>query len=532
MSDATIPNIAARLFGRDSARRAVLASMSLLTGLSAARALLQLLGANHYGFFRDELYYIACSHHLAWGYIDQPPLIALSAWVARHAFGESLIAYRILPALAGAAIVFLTGFLARELGGGLLAQFLAATTILLAPLSLAFSSFLSMNAFEPLFWLICAWIAVRIVSGGSPRLWIVLGAVAGVGLENKHTMLVFGFALVAGLGLSGELHSDRAHFLRSKWIWLGALVALALFLPNLIWEASHGWPQIEVVRNAQQFKNVQLSPLQFIGEQVLFMQPASLPVWLGGLAWCFFPERGKRFRFLGWAFLIVVAVFIALQGKSYYVAPAYPVLAAAGGVAFEQFTSSSARRWMRFVYPAVLILSGLATVPFGVPLLPVETFIRYTNAVPYARSVKTENDATAPLPQIYSDMIGWEHMAETIAGVYHNLPKSEQPQCAILSGNYGEAGAIDFYGSKFGIPPAISGHNNYFLWGPRGYSGECVILFGEGAERYKNYFDEVQRVASISDPLAMPSEQNLAVYICRRPQAALGVLWPRFRLVI
>jgi hypothetical protein len=532
MSDTTFPSVGQRPLGLEGAGRAALSSILLLAGLSAARALIQLLGVNNYGFFRDELYYIACSHHLAWGYIDQPPLIALVAWLARHTFGESLIAYRILPVLAGAGTVLLTGLLARELGGGLLAQFLAATTILLAPLSLAFDSFLSMNAFEPLFWLLCAWIAVRIVKGGSPRLWILFGAVAGVGLENKHTMLVFCFALVAGLALSGELLGEQSNFLSSRWTWLGALIAFAFLLPNLIWEATNGWPQIEVVRTAQQFKNVELSPLRFIGEQVLFMQPLSIPIWFGGIVWCFFEEKGRRFRFLGWAYLIVMAVFIVLHGKSYYVIPIYPVLAAAGGVAFEQFTTAPMRGWVRFGYPVVLVLGGLSTVPFGVPLLPVETFIRYTNAVPYARSVKTENDATAALPQNYADMIGWEHMAETIAGVYHNLPKAEQSQCAILGGNYGEAGAIDFYGPKLGVPPAISGHNNYFLWGPRNYSGECLILFGERAEQYKNYFNEVQLVATISDPLAMPSEQNLSVYICRRPQAALRVLWPRFRLVI
>ncbi|MGH9714932.1 MAG: ArnT family glycosyltransferase [Candidatus Acidiferrales bacterium] len=494
--------------------------------------MLQLLGINNYGFFRDELYYIACSHHLAWGYIDQPPLIALIAWVARHAFGQSLIAYRIFPVLAGAGTVFFTGLLARELGGCLFAQFLSATVIFFAPLSLAFDSFLSMNAFEPLIWLICAWLAVRIVRGGSPRLWLLLGAVAGVGLENKHTMLVFGFALVAGLAVSGEVRGTRSDFLRSKWFWLGGLLALALFLPNLIWEATHGWSQIHVVQNAQEFKNVQLSPARFLGEQVLFMQPLSLPIWLGGLVWYLFGEGGKRFRFLGWAYLIVVAVFIVLHGKSYYAVPVYPVLAAAGGVAFEQFTITPTRRWLRLAYPVALVLGGLITLPYGVPLLRVDTFIRYTRALPYARWVKTENDATAVLPQNYADMIGWEHMATTIAGVYHHLPLAEQSTCAILAGNYGEAGAIDYYGPKLGIPPVISGHNNYFLWGPRDYSGACVILFGERAEQYRNYFGEVERVASISEPLAMPSEQNLAVYLCRKPQAPLRVLWPRFKMII
>ncbi len=532
MSDATLPNVVEQAHDCVRSRGGAIGGIALLTGLALARVLLQAFGIPHYGFFRDELYYIACSHHLAWGYIDQPPLIAVVAWVARHLFGDSLVGYRILPVLAGGATILLTGLLARELGGGRLAQFLAAVGNLLAPLSLAFNSILTMNAFEPLFWLLCAWLAVRIVKGGSSRLWLLMGATAGMGLENKHTMLVFVLALIAGFALSGQHLSSLFNLFRSKWIWLGALLVFGLFLPNLIWEAFHGWPQFEVVRNAQELKNVQLSPLQFLGEQILFMQPLALPIWIGGLCWYLFAPEGKRFRFLGWTCLVVVGIFIALHGKSYYAAPLYPILAAAGGVAFEQFTARADWRWLRLSYPPVLILGGLATVPFGVPLLPVDTFIRYLHEVPYARSVKTERDATAALPQSYADMFGWENMAGTIADVYHNLPKTEQANCAILAGNYGEAGAIDFYGPKLGLPRAISGHNNYFLWGPRDYSGECVILFGERAEEYKNYFGQAERVATISDPHAMPSEQNVPVYLCRKPQAPLSVLWPRFKLII
>ena len=532
MSDATLPNVIDHMLDRVRSSGIAIGSISILAGLAIARMLLQSLGINHYGFFRDELYYIACSHHVAWGYIDQPPLIALVAWAARHLFGDSLIGYRILPVVASGATVLFTGLLAREIGGGRFAQFLAAVTILFAPLSLAFHSFLSMNAFEPILWLVCAWLAVRIVNGKTPRLWLVFGALVGVGLENKHTMLVFLLATVAGLAISGQRHLAPSNLIRSKWVWLGAAVALALFLPNLVWEGIHGWPQIEVVRNAQQFKNEALSPLRFLGEQILFMQPMALPIWLGGLGWYLFAAEGKRYRFFGWASLFVVGTFIVLHGKSYYAAPLYPILAAAGGVAFEQFTAAPTWRWLRPCYPALLILSGIFTVPYGVPLLPVDAFIKYSQSLPYARWVKTEHDSTSALPQTYADMFGWENMTGTIARVYYNLPKTEQANCAILAGNYGEAGAIDYYGPRLGLPRAISGHNNYFLWGPRSYSGECVILFGERAEENKKFFGEAELVATISDPLAMPSEQNVPVYLCRKPQAPLATLWPRFKLII
>jgi Dolichyl-phosphate-mannose-protein mannosyltransferase len=513
-----------RVMARESAR----ASIVLLLSLALAKLLIQFAGINHYGFFRDELYYIACGEHLAWGYIDQPPLIALIAWFARHTFGESLFAVRLLPALAGAAVVFLTGWIARELGGGLFAQFLAALAMLFAPAYLAFDSFLSMNAFEPLFWVLCAWIAIRIVKGASPKLWLAFGATAGLGLENKHTMLVFGFALVAGLLISGH-----GRLFGSKWVWIGGAIALAMFFPNLIWEAHNGWPQILVVRNAQEFKNVEIGPLRFFADQILFLQPIQLPVWLAGLVWFFAAPEGKRFRFLGWAYLIVMIIFIVLHGKSYYALPIYPILMGAGGVALETFLfATHRRRWLASAYCSLIVVAGLITLPFGVPLLPVDTFVRYSEILPYARGVKTERDPTVALPQLYGDMFGWENMAASVARVYDGLPPQEQTGCAILAGNYGEAGAIDYYGPGLGLPKAISGHNNYFLWGPRSYSGECVIVFGENADRYAKLFGEAQLVGTITDEHAMPSERGVHVYICRKPSAPLAILWPNFKMFI
>jgi hypothetical protein len=512
-----------------AAESAVAASATAtLAGLAGVKLVLQLAGVNHYGVFRDELYYMACGEHLAWGYVDQPPLIAFIAWFARHAFGNSLLAIRILPVLAGAAVVFLTGVLAREFGGGRFAQFLAAATILFAPAYLAFDSFLSMNAFEPLFWLLCAWIAVRIVNGASQKWWLAFGAIAGLGLENKHSMLVFGFGIVVGLMLAGEFRQFRL-----KWIWIGGLIAFALFLPNLLWEARHGWPQIEVVRSGQLYKNVPLSPLRFLGEQVLFLGPLSTPVWLGGLLWCFLPREGKRFGFLGWAYLIVLGIFVLMGGKSYYPLPVYAIMMAAGGVACEQITEVASPRWLRPVFSTLLIASGLIALPFGVPVLPVDMFLRYSQILPYGKAVKTEWDAyQAELPQLYADMFGWDHTAQTVAQVYRGLPEPDRADCAILGGNYGESGAIDYYGPALGLPKAIGGHNSYFYWGPRGYSGSCVIIFGERSQKFITFFDDVQLAATITSPHAMPNEQSVPVYVCRKPREPLSVLWPRFKMII
>jgi hypothetical protein len=509
-------------------REAALSGTAVLAGLAAAKLLIQLAGIHHYGVFRDELYYMACGEHLALGYVDQPPLIAFVAWFARHLLGSSLVAIRIFPVLAGSAVVFLTGILARELGGGRFAQFLAAISILFAPGYLAFDSFFSMNAFEPLFWLLCAWLVVRIVKGATPKLWLAFGAVAGVGLENKHSMLVFGFGVIAGIVLSGEWR-----LFRSKWMWIGGAIAFALFLPNLLWEARNGWPQIEVVRNAQLYKNLPITPLRFLGEQVAFLGPLTLPVWLGGFAWYFFTREGKRFRFLGWAYLIVMGIFIGFGGKSYYPLPIYPLLMAAGGVAIEQLAEAWNPVQLRVTYPALLAIGGLVALPFGVPVLPVNEFLHYSQMLPYSKAVTTERDAAqAQLPQLYADMFGWDNTAATVARVYRSLPAAERADCAILGGNYGESGAIDYYGPALGLPKAIGGHNSYYYWGPRGYSGACVIIFGEQSDEFIKLFGDVQLAATADNPHAMPNEQHIPIYICRKPIAPLSVLWPRFKMII
>jgi len=525
VNDSSQPQFDASPLSSEGLTAAKLATPAL-AALAIAKIVIQFAGIAHYGFFRDELYYMACGEHLAWGYIDQPPLVAFAAWFARHVFGNSIVSIRLLPVLAGAATVFLTGVLARELGGGRWAQLVAAAGILVAPAYLAFDSFFSMNAFEPLFWVLCALLALRIVNDGSPRLWLVFGAIAGVGIENKHTMLMFGFALIAGLLLTGH-----ASILRSRWIWLGGLIALALFLPNLIWEARHGWPQVEVVRNAQVFKNVQIGPLRFLGEQALFLNPLALPIWLAGLLWCFFARNEKRFRFLGWGYVIILAAFMIGDGKTYYPLPYYPILFAAGAIAWERVSAISWRR-ARTVLVASVVISGLIVVPWAVPVLPVDTFVQYEGAFPRFFHVHMERDAAVALPQLYADMFGWQNLTNTVARVYQALPTAEQADCAILAGNYGEAGAIDYYGPQLGLPKAVSGHNSYYDWGPRDYSGTCVILLGERAEQHKQYFGDAQLAATVTNPHGMVIEQKINVYVCRKPVASLAALWPKFKMII
>lgn len=310
---------------RSAVRRSALA---VLVALAGVKLMLHLLTSDAYGYFRDELYYIACSNHLAAGYVDQPPLSIAVLALVRRALGDSLPAIRLAPAIAGAALVLLTGLLARALGGGRFAQGLAALAVLVAPVYLAMHSFFSMNAFEPLLWAGAAYVLVRLAQDGDPKLWLLFGALVGVGLENKHSMLFFGCGAVVAL-----LLTPQRRWFATKWPWLAGLIACIIFLPNLLWQATHQWPTLEFLRHAQAYKNYPVSPVEFIGQQILTLQPVTLPIWLAGIAYCLFSASGRRVRFLGWIYVVVFVVLLAEKGKAYYLAPAYPMMLAAGAVA-------------------------------------------------------------------------------------------------------------------------------------------------------------------------------------------------------
>ena len=293
-----------------SVERGILSGPGIVWLLAAAKLLFCLLIAGRYGIFRDELYYLACSEHLDFGYVDQPPLIALVAWIARHLFGESLLGLRLLPALAGAATVWWTGRLAREMGGRTFAQAMAALAVFAAPIYLLLHHWLTMNAFEPLIWVAAAWCIVRAINQVEPRYWLLFGLLIGVGMENKYTTGFFAVAVFVGLFLS-----PQRRFLSNVWIWIGALCSFLIFLPNLIWQFRHGFPFLELMHNIRgTHRDVVRGPIAFIVDQAMLMNPILFPLWLGGLGWLCLARDGRRFRILGWVYLLLLVAFIVLKG--------------------------------------------------------------------------------------------------------------------------------------------------------------------------------------------------------------------------
>jgi hypothetical protein len=527
---------------------------AILFYLAGAKLLFHLLIAGRYGIFRDELYYLACSEHLAWGYVDQPPLIALIAWLSRHALGTSLLGLRLLPALAGAGLVWLTGRFTRELGGGRFAQALAAVAAFAVPIFLVFHHWLTMNAFEPLFWLGAAWCVARAINTGDGRYWLWFGALVGLGLENKYTVIFLAFGIVIGL-----LLTSHRRFLKNKWIWLGALVALLIFLPNLLWLIKHDFPFLQLMHNIRESgRDVARGPIAFLADQAMIMNPILAPLWVAGLLWLFFGKEGRRYQIFGWAYVVMLVAFIGLKGKNYYLASAYPFLFAAGAIAFERLTRrrlqsaaaggsmtlDSAQlpaaprsadfagapadfKWLRAVYVTAIVLITVALAPLSSPLLSPESYIRYQKALGL-EPPKSENQPTGPLPQFFADEFGWEEMTREVAKVYYALPADERAQTAIFANSYGQAGAIDFFGSKYGLPKAISNHQNYWYWGPREYSGATVIVLGSDGKGDREHFEKVEVVGHTFHPYSRRDE-HFPIVLCRGLNQDLHTLWPSIR---
>lgn len=496
--------------------------MNLVAGLALVRIVIYSFAAPHYGYFRDELYYLACGQHPAWGYVDQPPLIAWVAWLLEHTLGTSLWVLRLLPALADAATVLLAGLLARELGGRRWAMFLTALATLLAPIFLALSHLFTMNAFDPLLWTAMAFLFVRLAIGERQRLWIPIGALAGITILNKYGVLFWFSGLLLGLCLTPLRRSLRQH-----WFWMGCALAAILALPNFLWEQQHQYPFLQLMHNVRESgRDLSLAPLAFLAAQAQmlgFVAAVLVPLAL----LLFFSRRGKPWRALGWAYLIFLAEMMLLHGKMYYLAPVYPMLFAAGSVELESFRG---HRW-GWTKPALAVgiaAIGIAYAPTAVPILSVPHFLAWERILG-VRQQKFEHTQPSVLPQIYADMFGWPEMVQRVAAFYDTLPPEVRRETGIVGDNYGEAAAIDYFGPQYGLPKAIGPHQTYWLWGPRQYTGESLIILGEGnPERMAELCTSYRVIGNGEDPLSRRSEW-LPIYYCQGLHPDLQTLWPRIK---
>jgi 4-amino-4-deoxy-L-arabinose transferase-like glycosyltransferase len=494
----------------------------VVVALAVGKLLIHFLTNGNYGYFRDELYYIACSDRLAWGYVDHPPLSIAVLAATRALFGDSQFAIRLPAVLSGALCVVLSGSLARALGGGRWAERLTALAYLVTATAMVLSTFFSMNAFDLLFWLICLHVFVRLLHSGNTRWWLMLGLVGGLGMLNKYSVAFGVFGLMVGMALT----SGRRQLL-SGWLLAGGTLAALIFLPHALWEVAHGFPTSEFIRNATAHKIVAMSLPQFLLAQIIENNPFTTPLWVAGLVYLLLAPAMRRFRPLGVMYVVVFLLLVQQQAKPYYLAPAYPALLAAGSIAVER----TGRRWLLVGSVIWLLLSGVLVVMMATPALPPATYIAVTRTLGI-QAPQEEHGHTAEMPQVLADRFGWPNMTATIARVYHALPPEERARAAILAGNYGEAAAVDFFGPRYGLPKAISGHNNYWLWGPRGATGEVVISVGVPKADLERYFATVEQADTIVSPYAMPVESNLPIYVCRDLRLPIEEAWPLLRRFI
>jgi len=501
----------------------VTSGVAAALSIAAGKLLLHCILNNRYGYFRDEFDYLACGDHLAWGYVDQPPLLPFLVRISRAVLGESLRSIRFLPALAISSVVVLTALIAREFGGRRFALILSAVAILIAPVYLSDGSLLTTNSLEPLLWMGCVYFAILGIKR-NPRYWLGFGIVAGLGLEEKYSIGIFGFAIVVGL-----LLTEHRRVLLSKWFWAAGVLAFVIFFPNLVWNIRNHWPFLELMRNIRAgARDVELSPLQFFFQQILLLHPLTAPIWLSGLIALLVSKKFRNFRLFGWAYLLSFVAFIALKGKNYYLAPIYPVLIAAGAVELETALERTRQTWLKPALILLLLVGGATLAPIVVPVFSVDRFVSYLNALPFKVPRSEHSHERAALPQHYADQFGWEEMTAMAAQAWQRVPVEQRSDCAIFGQNYGQAGAIDFFGPRYGLPKSISGHQTYWLWGPRGYSGNCMIVIGDRKERLEELFEQVEYVGASDNQYAL--ERNISVYLCRRGKfGSLQNLWPQIK---
>jgi 4-amino-4-deoxy-L-arabinose transferase-like glycosyltransferase len=473
-----------------------------LVGLGAAVALLLVSLAHGYGYHRDELYFLVAGNHLDWAYPDQGPLTPFLAWAMNTLGPGSLTVLRLPSAVMAAGVVLLAGALAFELGGSKRAQLIAASCGAVASVVLVVGHLLSTTTFDLLAWAAVTWLVARLLRTDDQRLWVPAGLAAGLALLNKPLMVFLLAALGAGLVIAGPRRQ-----LRSPWLWAGLSVAALLWLPWLLWQGAHGWPQLAVsasiARGGSVSSQPRWAPLPF---QLLLVSPVLAPVWIAGLVALFRRSGFRSFRLFAVAWLFLVVVFSITAGKPYYLAGMFPVLLAAGAIEADTWLERGARAWRAPVLWAAVLVSGVVSAFIALPILPA-------------------SDAAAAIalnPDV-GETIGWPELVQTVADVYHQAGG----QAVLFTANYGEAGALDRYGPGLGLPPAYSGHNAFAEWGtPPDRSGPVVVV-GLAAAQLDRDFQGCDLAARVSNAAGIHNqERGKAVYVCTGTRAPWSQIWP------
>ena len=466
-----------------------------------------------YGFHRDELLYLAMGRHLQLWRMDFPPGIALIAQATRSFLGDSLLEIRAVPALAGTALLVAAALFAREVGGGGGAQVLAALAVLASPLFLRSANLFQPVVLDQVVWTAALFAVARLSWQRDARWWLALGVALGLGLLVKFSIVFIGIGIVLGILLTPLRAS-----LKTIWPWLALVVALAIGSPSLVGQHELGLPVLQQMEDLRKVQLERVTPVEFLMGQ-LYWGPGALLATIG-LVGLFSRGQLARYRAVGWSCVGAFAVLLLLQGQPYYLGPIYPALFGVGAVVLE-------RSGLRWVFAIAILIYGAVLLPIGVPILPPEQMSAYVERIGLTAALRTNTGELERLPQDYADMLGWEAQAEAVGQVYHALPLADRKQAVIVAGNYGEAGAIDFFGPRYGLPGAICPCGSYWFFGPGDKPGAVAITIGPSREDLEPFFDSLQVATRVTNPWAVVEERDLTIFVARRPRQTLQEVWPK-----
>jgi hypothetical protein len=495
--------------------------ISLILFFTFLKLALHFLANSNFGFHRDELLYMALGEHLDWGYKEVPPFVAGISWLSATVFGDSVFAIRLFPTLFGALIVFLTGLIVLNMGGKRLAISIACMGTILSPAFLASQYLFQPVVFDQFFWTLTAYLLIRYLRTRSSVNLYYLGASVGFGMLNKYTMVLFALALVIGLVVSPQ----RKLLLNKAWI-IAAAIAFIIFLPNLIWQLNNGIPVVKHMKELKETQLDNLSPIDFILQQLL-IHAGGIFIWIGGLIYLFVSRSNKQYRFLGIAFFITMILLIVLNGKVYYGFGAYPMLFAAGGIAFYKLLKRF-KPALKYAVLAFIFIPNLLFFPVAVPILPLSSTLKFftfiANNLNIRFPLKWEDQKEHATTQDYADMLGWDELAEKVSKAYHQIPANERAKATIFASNYGQAGAIDHYRKKYNLPPVVCLNSSYALWAPPSIpSTHFVYVDDEYPNDLLPYFNTVRKIGEVENPYAR--EKGTAIFLLSYPQKDLMPLY-------
>jgi len=481
--------------------------------LALSKLLFHLFTNTNYGFHRDEFLYLDQGNHLGWGFMEVPPFTPLIGKITTIVLGDSLFAVRFLPAVVGALSVIIICMMVKELGGKGWAILFACTAFIFSPAFLRSNTLFQPVFFNQFWWLLSAFLLVKLVNSEKSKYWYFLGLVAGLGFLTKYAIVFFLFAIFLAL-----LFSPQRKWLTKKHLWLGVGLAFLIALPNLLWQWQHQWPVVHHMSDLARTQLVNVEPAGFLIDQ-LTMQLAGLLVWIPGVIWFL---RRTKYRFLGLSFLFLLTILLLSSGKSYYTLGAYTMLMAAGGLALEQFFKDK-KPFLKYALLVLILIPNLFILPMGLPVLSIEKMKNYSASLSnFGFENRWEDGKIYDLPQDYADMFGWEEMAQIVAEVYHGLSPEEKKNCNIYGGGYSHAGVLNYYREKYDLPETMSFSSSYILWVPDSIHFERQIMVDDVFQTSSSWFNNMVLVDSIQNPNA---REPGYVYFRDNPKINVDSIW-------